>query len=110
VERAQKTVIDEFYAIADLDDPELSLCLAEWQHFYNWYRKHGSIGTTPMEKLGHRYSATPYWDDVEKMFEPDKELDIDEKNLNNNRDRGTGNRPPPTPPGMRVRTRRFGQV
>jgi hypothetical protein len=27
-----------------------------------------------------------------------------------NRDRGTGNRPPPTPPGMRVRTRRFGQV
>ena len=25
-----------------------------------------------------------------------------------NRDRGTGNRPPPTPPGMRVRTRRFG--
>jgi hypothetical protein len=31
-------------------------------------------------------------------------------NLLGNRDRGTGNRPPPTPPGMRVRTRRFGQV
>ena len=73
VERAQKTVIDEFYAIADLDDPELSLRLAEWQHFYNWYRKHGSIDTTPMEKLGRRYSTTPYWDDVEKMFEPEKE-------------------------------------
>jgi transposase InsO family protein len=73
VERVQKTVIDEFYAIADLDDPELSLRLAEWQHFYNWYRKHGSIGTTPMEKLGHRYSTTPYCDDVEMMFDPEKE-------------------------------------
>jgi len=73
VERAQKTVLDEFYAITDLDDPELSLRLAEWQHFYNWTRKHGSIGTTPMDKLSKYSSKTPYWDDVERMFEPEKE-------------------------------------
>jgi len=73
VERAQKTVLDEFYAIADLNDPELSLKLSEWQYFYNWIRKHGSIGTTPIGKLSQLYSKTPYWDEIEEMFEPDKE-------------------------------------
>jgi transposase InsO family protein len=37
VERVQKTMLIEFYATANLDDPQLSLRLAEWQHFYNWF-------------------------------------------------------------------------
>lgn len=73
VERAQKTVLDEFYALVDMDDSELSLRLSEWQHFYNWYRKHGSIGTTPMEKLGQLYPKTPYLDEIEEFFDSDKE-------------------------------------
>jgi len=73
VERAQKTVLDEFYALVDLDDPELSLRLSEWQHFYNWFRKLGSIGTTPTEKLSQLYSKTPFWDEIEEFFDPDKE-------------------------------------
>jgi len=73
VERAQKTVLDEFYALVELDDPELFLRLSEWQHFYNWFRKHGSIGKTPTEKLSQLYSKTPFWDETEKFFDPDKE-------------------------------------
>jgi transposase InsO family protein len=73
VERAQKTVLGEFYALVNLDDSELSLQLSEWQHFYNWFRKHGSIGSTPMEKLGQLYPKTPYLDEIEVFFDPDKE-------------------------------------
>lgn len=73
VERAQKTVLDEFYALVDLDDPELSLRLSEWQHFYNWFRQHGSIGKTPIEKLGQLYPTTPYWNEIEELFDPNKE-------------------------------------
>jgi len=73
VERAQKTVLDEFYALVELDDSELFLRLSEWQHFYNWFRKHGSIGKTPTEKLSQLYSKTPFWDETEKFFDPDKE-------------------------------------
>jgi hypothetical protein len=47
--------------------------LAECKHFYNWIRKHGSIGTTLMGKLSQLYSKTPYWDEIEEMFEPEKE-------------------------------------
>lgn len=73
VERAQKTVLDEFYALVDMDDPELSLKLSKWQHFYNWFRKHGSIGKTPTEKLSQLYPKTPFWDEMEEFFDPGKE-------------------------------------
>ena len=73
VERVQKTMLIEFYATANLDDPQLSLRLAEWQHFYNWFRVHGSIGTTPNEKLSLLSDKTPYWEDAEKLFDPNKE-------------------------------------
>lgn len=32
VERSQKTDREEFWAVADLNSPELELRLAEWQH------------------------------------------------------------------------------
>ena len=35
VERSQQTDWVEFYATADLADPDLPLCLEEWQFFYN---------------------------------------------------------------------------
>lgn len=73
VERAQKTMLVEFYALANLDDPELSLRLSEWLHFYNWHRKHGSIGITPTEKLSQLFKKTPYWDDIENHYNPEDE-------------------------------------
>jgi transposase InsO family protein len=73
VERAQKTMLIEFYATENLNDPQLPLKLAEWQHFYNWFRVHGSLGTTPIEKLCQLSDKTPYWEDVERLFDPSKE-------------------------------------
>jgi transposase InsO family protein len=40
VERSQQTDWVEFYATADLADPDLPLRLEEWQFFYNWRRPH----------------------------------------------------------------------
>jgi len=40
VERSQHTDWVEFYATADLADPDLPLRLEEWQFFYNWRRPH----------------------------------------------------------------------
>jgi hypothetical protein len=65
-------VLSEFYALVDLDDSELSLRLSEWQYFYNWFRKHGSIGITSMEKLGQLYPKTPYLHEIEEFLVPIK--------------------------------------
>jgi transposase InsO family protein len=73
VERVQQTILLEFYALANLDAPDLSQQLAEWVHFYNWYRKHGSIKTTPSAKVTSLHAKTPYWDEVVTDFDPGKE-------------------------------------
>jgi len=74
VERSQKTDLHEFYATVDLTDPELEDRLAEWQHYYNWQRIHGSLGRlTPMERFFELIRETPYWDDVLENYDPRKE-------------------------------------
>jgi transposase InsO family protein len=48
--------------------------LAEWQHFYNWDRPHGSLGgKTPRERFFEVSPETPFWDDVVRKYEPWKE-------------------------------------
>jgi transposase InsO family protein len=74
VERSQKTDLHEFYPTIDLKDPELEDRLAEWQHYYNWQRSHGSLGgKTPMEKYIELMQKTPYWDEVCEMYDPTRE-------------------------------------
>ncbi len=69
VERSHKTDLLEFYTIQDLNDPELDLRLAEWQHFYNWHRPHSSLGgKTPNEKCHELDDKTPFWDQVEGQY------------------------------------------
>jgi transposase InsO family protein len=52
VERVQKTVLYEFYAMADLEDPELQDRLDEWVFHYNWLRGHGSLsGKAPIDRV-----------------------------------------------------------
>ena len=42
----------EFWATADVKDPELELRVEEWQFFYNWQRPVGALGgRTPIEKV-----------------------------------------------------------
>ena len=74
VERSQKTDKLEFYATADLDDPELDDRLSEWQHYYNWRRPHGALhGKTPMQKVCELGNSTPLWEDVSALYDPAKE-------------------------------------
>ena len=74
VERSQKTDKIEFYAMQDLDDPELDDRLAEWQFHYNWHRPHGALGgKTPLEAACEGFASTPFWDDVYAVYDPTKE-------------------------------------
>jgi len=50
VERSQKTDREECWAVADANSPDLEWRLAEWQHYDNRDRPHGSLnGQTPIE-------------------------------------------------------------
>jgi transposase InsO family protein len=69
VERAQQTILNEFYAIVDLSSKNLSDQLAEYQHYFNWDRLHGSLGKTPMDRFHELIHQTPFWDEVIEKYE-----------------------------------------
>lgn len=74
VERGHKTDLQEFYATANLQDPNLQDRLDEWQHFYNWHRPHSSLsGKTPVERCHELSSQTPFWDEVAVNYDIDRE-------------------------------------
>lgn len=74
VERAQRTVLDEFYSTTDIKSAELEQELAEWQHYYNWQRPHSSLnGKTPMDVVCELMPQTPYNDDVIEQYDISKE-------------------------------------
>ena len=74
VERSQKTDLDEFWPGVDLKDPDLSMQVAEWQHYHNWDRPHGSLnGKSPMDRYFELIDKTPFWDDVEGNHDRSKE-------------------------------------
>lgn len=74
VERAQKTVLDEFYSTVDLDSADLEDKLDEWQFFYNWHRPHSALnGKTPIDKWSECLDVTPFWEDVLEKYDPTKE-------------------------------------
>lgn len=79
VERAQRIDLDEFYSVIDMSNlsdrnlEELDLPLAEWQHYYNWERVHGSIGKAPIDKWRGLMWKTPLHEEVSADFDPAKE-------------------------------------
>lgn len=73
VERAQKTVLDEFYATTSLDSPTLAEDLGAWLLDYNYRRVHGSLGKTPMQRWAELNGDTPLWEDVVETFDREKE-------------------------------------
>jgi transposase InsO family protein len=77
VERSQRTDKKAFWALADLDDPQIDMRLQEWQFFYNAQRSHGGIdGVTPMQKYAECASRTPWswevWNDYDPEEEPER--------------------------------------
>lgn len=80
VERAQKTVLNEFYTTVDLTSGGLLDELQQWQHFYNWHRPHGSLnGKSPMDRFFELIHKTPFSDEVEAKYDSSKEV-IRERN------------------------------
>jgi transposase InsO family protein len=74
VERSQKTDLTEFYSTVDLNANNLEDLLAEWQHYYNWFRPHSALGgKSPDERYLELSSITPFWDDIEENYHPEKE-------------------------------------
>lgn len=74
VERSQQTDRIEFWATADLADPNLEEQLEEWQTYYNWYRPHTSLnGRIPIDVCWDLLKETPYSEEVFDWYEPDKE-------------------------------------
>jgi transposase InsO family protein len=67
VERSQKTDKEEFYPTVDLNADNMEDLLAEWQHYYNWFRPLSSLGgKSPDERCLELSSITPFWDNAEQ--------------------------------------------
>ncbi|HWR59157.1 MAG TPA: IS481 family transposase [Thermodesulfovibrionales bacterium] len=83
VERAQQTVLCEFFAVRD---PSQSLAVLEddlacWQHYYNWERIHGSTGVPPIDKISSLRTKTPFWDEVINNYSQVKEQQYEKAKL-----------------------------
>lgn len=74
VERAQKTVLDEFYATTSLTSATLAEDLEDWLTDYNYRRVHGSLGVAPIDRWAALEEEIPSWDDVLAAFDLKKEL------------------------------------
>lgn len=77
VERVQKTAKDEFYATIDIQQPldQLQEQLQGYQDYYNWVRKHGSLGTTPGQRFTQRQPIIPSLDTVYTDFDASSEYE-----------------------------------
>ena len=74
VERAQRTVLEEFWATVDARAPDVGGQLAVWVHHYNWDRQHEALnGSTPIDRVCERASKTPLHGEVSDVYEPAKE-------------------------------------
>lgn len=73
VERVQRTMLTELYSMINLKSETLSDELGVWLMYYNYQRIHGSLGTSPMEKLCQHIYDTPLSDEAFDAFDPTKE-------------------------------------
>ena len=74
VERAQRTILEEFWAMADPKAADVGEQLARWAHHYNWHRSHESLhGDTPVDRVCQRADKTPLWAAVCEAYDPAKE-------------------------------------
>jgi transposase InsO family protein len=74
IERAQRTVLEEFWATVDAWAPGVAVHLAEWVHHYNWQRPHEALGgLCPIDRVCERADKTPIWAEVEDAYDATKE-------------------------------------
>ena len=66
VERAQRTVLEEFWPTVDDRAPDVGDQLAVWVHHYNWDRPHEGLGgLCPIDRVCERLDKTPIWAEVD---------------------------------------------
>lgn len=74
VERAQRTVLEEFWSTVDARASDVGEQLAVWVHHYNWDRPHEALGgLCPIDRVCERIEATPLWGDVGAAYDATKE-------------------------------------
>jgi hypothetical protein len=60
VERAQRTILEKFWAVVDPKAADVGEQLALWIHHYNWHRSHESLhGEKPVDRVCQRADKTP---------------------------------------------------
>lgn len=74
VERAQRTVLEEFWATVDARAPDICDQLAVWVHHYNWDRPHEALGgLCPIDRICERAAKTPIWAEVNDAYDAARE-------------------------------------
>ncbi|MEX2161981.1 MAG: IS481 family transposase [Anaerolineales bacterium] len=73
VERAQRTIKEEFYSWVDMDSPDLAGELGSWLIYYNYQRVHGSLSCTPSERFCSRIHDAPLWGQIFEQYDDRKE-------------------------------------
>lgn len=74
IERAQRTMLEEFWATVDPRASDVAERLAEWVHYYNWQRPHEALaGLCPIDRVCERADKTPVWAEVEDAYDTTKE-------------------------------------
>ena len=74
VERAQRTVLEEFWPTVDARAPDVGDQLAVWVHHYNWDRSHEALGgLCPIDRVCERIDKTPLWGDVDAAYDATRE-------------------------------------
>ena len=74
IERAQRTVLEEFLAVTDPKATDVADQLAVWVHHYNWHRSHESLhGAAPIDRVCQLADKTPLWAAVCEAYDPAKE-------------------------------------
>jgi transposase InsO family protein len=74
VERAQRTVLEEFWATVDPRAPDIGEQLALWVHQYNWDRPHEALGgLCPIDRVCERADKTPIWAEVDALYDAARE-------------------------------------
>jgi transposase InsO family protein len=70
VERAQRTVLEEFWATVNARAPDVGEQLATWVQHYNWDRPHEALGgACPIDRVCERAAKTPLWSEVSEAYE-----------------------------------------
>ena len=73
-ERAQRTVLEEFWPTVDARAPDVGDQLAVRVHHYDWDRPHEGLGgLCPIDRICERFGKAPIWAEVDAAYDAARE-------------------------------------